>query len=45
MRHSCRQATLCEAEELWRSFAYLAEESSVTTEPPRFIRPAVSRFV
>ena len=25
-------------------FAYLEEESSVTAEPPRFIRPAVSRF-
>jgi len=37
MRRNCRQATLCKTEELWRSFAYLAEESSVGPEPPRFI--------
>ena len=34
IRHSFRQATLCEAEDLLAFFAYLPEESSVTAEPP-----------
>jgi hypothetical protein len=37
MRRNCRQATLAKPKNFWRSFAYLAEESSVRAEPPRFI--------